>query len=136
MNEPTNFCHFPCDDPEGEAKKMGNPPTPPPLRDPPRPLPGFNTSDTRTESSDLNDPGHELGQRPMQLRSRRVDSKGDDVLNPPYKIHNAGGDIRDKTIRPDVVHANGLLEYNTHNLYGTSMGSKLFKLDYLANSDK
>lgn len=41
MNEPSNFgCHFPCDDPFRSAR--GFPPAPPPVREPPRPLPGWS----------------------------------------------------------------------------------------------
>jgi alpha-glucosidase len=46
---------------------------------------------------------------------------GRDLINPPYKIHNAAGSISNLTIRTDLVHANGLVEYDTHNLYGTMM---------------
>ncbi|GLJ08594.1 hypothetical protein SUGI_0092000 [Cryptomeria japonica] len=42
--------------------------------------------------------------------------------DPPYKIRNNGNHrhIRDKTITPSALHANGILEYNAHNLYGLS----------------
>ncbi|OAA44183.1 alpha-glucosidase [Metarhizium rileyi] len=40
MNEPSNFpCDFPCDDPYAAAR--GYPPPAPPVRSPPRPLPGW-----------------------------------------------------------------------------------------------
>lgn len=42
MNEPSNFCDFPCSDPEGFATSSLDPPAPPPMRlSPPRPIPGF-----------------------------------------------------------------------------------------------
>jgi alpha-glucosidase len=42
MNESSNFpSPYPCDHPEATAKEVGFPPKPPPLRVPPRPLPGF-----------------------------------------------------------------------------------------------
>jgi len=42
MNEPSDFaCNFPCSDPAAAAKAIGFPPTPPPLRTPSQPLPGF-----------------------------------------------------------------------------------------------
>ena len=46
---------------------------------------------------------------------------GRDLINPPYQIHNAAGSISNLTLRTDLVHANGLVEYDTHNLYGTMM---------------
>ncbi|KAK0932413.1 hypothetical protein LTR29_016016 [Friedmanniomyces endolithicus] len=42
MNEASNFCVYPCTDPEGQAAAMGDPPKPPPIRlGSPRPIPGF-----------------------------------------------------------------------------------------------
>lgn len=32
MNEPSNFCNYPCSDPIAEAAASGNPPRPPPIR--------------------------------------------------------------------------------------------------------
>lgn len=48
---------------------------------------------------------------------------GRDFLNPPYAIHDAAGAISDLTIRTDLIHANGLVEYDTHNMYGTMMSA-------------
>jgi alpha-glucosidase len=45
-----------------------------------------------------------------------------DLINPPYAIANEAGGISNKTIDTDIVHAGeGYVEYDTHNLYGTSM---------------
>ncbi|KAK1050987.1 hypothetical protein LTR74_016911, partial [Friedmanniomyces endolithicus] len=42
MNEASNFCVFPCTDPEAQATTMGDPPRPPAIRlGAPRPIPGF-----------------------------------------------------------------------------------------------
>jgi len=41
---------------------------------------------------------------------------GRNLTYPPYSINNAAGVISDKTINTDIVHANGLVEYDTHNL--------------------
>ncbi|KAK1057199.1 hypothetical protein LTR12_013002 [Friedmanniomyces endolithicus] len=42
MNEASNFCVFPCTDPEAQATAMGDPPRPPAIRlGAPRPIPGF-----------------------------------------------------------------------------------------------
>ncbi|KAK5111910.1 hypothetical protein LTR62_004642 [Meristemomyces frigidus] len=42
MNEASNFCVYPCADPEAQAATMGDPPRPPAVRlGAPRPIPGF-----------------------------------------------------------------------------------------------
>ncbi|KAK0927436.1 hypothetical protein LTR29_017640 [Friedmanniomyces endolithicus] len=42
MNEASNFCVYPCTDPEQQAATMGDPPHPPPIRlGSPRPIAGF-----------------------------------------------------------------------------------------------
>lgn len=46
-----------------------------------------------------------------------------ELIDPPYKIKNAAGGLSNKTLDTDLVHHNGLVEYDTHNLYGTMMSS-------------
>ena len=42
-------------------------------------------------------------------------------IDPPYRINSANGQpIDQRTIGVTAVHADGSLEYNTHNLYGLS----------------
>lgn len=48
---------------------------------------------------------------------------GRDFINPPYKIADAAGNISENTLPTDLQHYNGLMEYDTHNLYGTMMSS-------------
>lgn len=48
---------------------------------------------------------------------------GRDLINPPYQIHDAAGSISNLTLFTDLIHYNGLAEYDTHNLYGTMMSS-------------
>ncbi|KXN82694.1 putative alpha/beta-glucosidase agdC [Leucoagaricus sp. SymC.cos] len=96
MNEPSNFCNLPCDDPFQQAVEQNLPPpraNPPP--DPNAPIFGNTTGNT------------------LQKR--------DDVLNPPYTINNAAGPLSSKTAFTNAVNANGIQQYNTHNLYGTMM---------------
>lgn len=142
MNEPASMCRFPCRDPEAEAKRLGMPPDPPPIRDPPRPLPGFNISGPQTHPAAnatlIGSPvawGLELGKGstcPKALFQTQTHARGEtrlpdeDVISPPYKIHNGGpsGELSDLTVPTNVVHANGLLEYDIHNLYGTSKGTR------------
>jgi len=44
-----------------------------------------------------------------------------ELVDPPYAIQNAAGSLGNKTAATDLVHYNGLVEYDTHNLYGTMM---------------
>lgn len=152
MNEPASFCRYPCADPEDAARRRGVPPRPPPVRSPPRLIPGFNVSeddiDSSTsedgwesdtiESSNPDDDQRPLGRRdryrvqvanddgqvPLEQRDTRTASmsaqKGYDVINPPYSIRNTAGKLSDLTVHTDVRHHNGLLQYDTHNLYGHS----------------
>lgn len=48
---------------------------------------------------------------------------GRNLINPPYSIANAAGSLSNKTIDTNLVHQNGLVEYDTHNLYGTMMSN-------------
>lgn len=141
MNEPSNFpCNFPCDNPFAAA--VGYPPTPPTLRTPPRPIPGFPcdfqpagtpcTSATRREiEAPVAVPMLHISER--QAPGKELGLPGRDLLYPKYAIHNAqaytvqdnagGGGISNHTVNTDVHHQNGLAMYDTHNLYGTMMST-------------
>ncbi|KAL0942150.1 alpha-glucosidase [Colletotrichum truncatum] len=151
MNEPSNFpCYFPCDDPYGSSK--GFPPDPPPVRENPRPLPGWPCdfqppgTDCKTQSkrSDLvqkesprtlplDKKFDNLVLAERQTAGQRQGLPGRDLLFPKYAIHNkaawdtesnaAGGGISNKTVNTDVIHQNGLTMYDTHNLYGSMMST-------------
>ncbi|KAH9939453.1 alpha-glucosidase [Amylocystis lapponica] len=65
---------------------------------------------------------------------KRDGQSGLDVLNPPYAIANAAGDLSNRTSYTNVMHANGMMEYNTRqsaslfspasdNLFGTMMST-------------
>ncbi|EJD51399.1 hypothetical protein AURDEDRAFT_135087 [Auricularia subglabra TFB-10046 SS5] len=45
-------------------------------------------------------------------------TKSGSVNFPPYKIHNAAGDLFRGSIDAFSMHANGALEYDLHNIYG------------------
>ncbi|KAK6866091.1 alpha-glucosidase [Apiospora arundinis] len=134
MNEPANMCRYPCLDPADEAKRIGVPADPPPLRDPPRALPGFNISGPEHPSYTLDSSWSQATYKaytentdtPQQiLGPRNADAYEEEgLLSPPYAIHNGGpsGKISDLTVPTNIVHANGMLEYDIHNLYGTMMG--------------
>lgn len=230
MNEASNFCTYPCSDPEGFAVSSGDPPQPPAVRlGPPYPIPGFpadfqpqcvaqvsfnvNASTYFGENIDIVGSAITLGEGdvhngvPMsandypiwnavvdlpintvvtyqyaraetdgsyiyestnrtittggcngtiitvddtittaegtpstkRMLKRTPDAKtyhspvspslknrqstgsmlglpGRDLINPPYTIHDAAGSISNLTIQTDLIHANGLAEYDTHNM--------------------
>lgn len=48
---------------------------------------------------------------------------GRNLVNASYMIKNDAGSLSNKTIDTDLIHENGLAEYDTHNLYGTMMST-------------
>ncbi|KAF8267580.1 alpha-glucosidase [Lactarius quietus] len=101
MNEPSNFCEEPCDDPYVQAAANDLPP-------PRTVLPPMQYG--------------VMYAQPVTYVKRVTPSDrdaGEDLLNPPYAIDNAAGSLSNRTASSDSVHANGLVEYDTHNLYGT-----------------
>ncbi|RYP38739.1 hypothetical protein DL767_002479 [Monosporascus sp. MG133] len=144
MNEPSNFpCYFPCDNPYEAA--IGFPPEPPPVRSPPRALPGwpcdFQPEDTecvRTERRkvEIRDALPRISTANLVLEDRQSEGQqmglpGRDLLYPKYAIHNKAayrddwnadkGGISNKTVNTDVIAQNGLAMYDAHNLYGSMM---------------
>ncbi|KAB5511387.1 family 31 glycosyl hydrolase [Coniochaeta sp. 2T2.1] len=155
MNEPSNFpCNFTCDNPAAAA--VGFPPDPPPVRSPPRPLPGWpcdfqppGTDCKRSEPVALLPAAHpeirSLPQSPREENTALVSRQGQgngqqlglpgrDLLFPKYAIHNkaafmdswnaAQGGISNHTVNTDLIHENGLAEYDTHSIYGTMMSTQ------------
>jgi alpha-glucosidase len=102
MNDPASFCTYPCTDPYAEAVRQGLPPkrtNPPPQST--RPL-SIGASDT---------------QAIVHLIQRdTLGSNYSNVLTPPYAIANAAGSLSDRTAFTNVVHSNGLIEYDTRKL--------------------
>jgi len=43
------------------------------------------------------------------------------LIDPPYDIGNTNGGLSNKTTDTDIVLANGMVNYDTHNLYGGQM---------------
>jgi alpha-glucosidase len=143
MNEPSNFpCNFPCDDPETAA--IGYPPDPPPVRTPPRPLPGWpcvfqpeGTDCNATTKRDIVSPAIRSATSdiaPLDTRQSSGQQLGlpnRNLLFPKYAIHNKAaymdswnsdrGGISNHTVNTNLIHYNGLAEYDTHSIYGTMM---------------
>ncbi|CAE6470893.1 unnamed protein product, partial [Rhizoctonia solani] len=101
MNEPSSFCNYPCRNPEEQA--VGNPP--------PR----------TTGPPDINAP---IFKDPTKRLLNAPSSVEIDYNDPPYKIGNVFHSLGNRTAHMDIKHANGLMEYDTHNMYGTMMASK------------
>lgn len=148
MNEPSNFpCNFPCDKPYEAAK--GYPPPAPPVREPPRPLPGWpcdfqppgECKRSEPEERDAAPAMAPMAAFPRDASPDRLDNvanpgdqkglPGRDLLYPKYAIHNKAafrdswnadkGGISNHTVNTDVHHQNGLVMYDTHNIYGSMM---------------
>ena len=92
MNEPANFCRYPCPDPYAEAAALGLPPPRNSRRPPYVPV-----------------------REPERGRAiERVLEDGEvDLLEPPYTIGNDLPFISDRTARTNIVHENGVVEYDT-----------------------
>ncbi len=145
MNEPSNFpCFFPCDNPDEAA--IGYPPEAPPVRSPPRTLPGW-PCDFQPEGADCkrserqvleirdsafeHNPASQFLLENRQSEGQQLGLPGRDLLFPKYSIHNKAayqddwnadkGGISNKTVNTDLIHRNGLTMYDTHNLYGSMM---------------
>jgi len=58
---------------------------------------------------------------PRQAATSHVGLPGRDLINPAYDIGNAAGSLSNKTLATDLVNANGMVVYDTHNLYGAQM---------------
>ena len=116
MNEAANFCNFPCTDPAGYAEENNFPPERLPARSGnPRPLPGFPI--------DFQPNATARRIKRQEQSGSMTGLSGRDLLDPPYAIRNGAGSLSNKTIHTDVIHQNGLVEYDVHNLYGTMMSS-------------
>jgi alpha-glucosidase len=96
MNEPASFCNAPCTNPEEQAQQQGLPPK----RPNPAPAPGTPIP-----------PWGPLTKRDYQYN----------YISPPYSIHNAANTLSDRTAGTNAVQFGNLMQYDTHNLYGSMM---------------
>lgn len=110
MNEPSNFCLWPCDDPIGFTRDSGWIAAPPPPPREHRPsIPGFPSDFQPDSISALHKKAH----------GSKKGLPGRDLVSPKYKIKNAAGSLSNHTASTNVIHSNGIAEYDTHNLYVT-----------------
>ena len=116
MNEPANFCPYPCSNPENYSAENNFPPERAPARNGGNiALPGF-PADLQPGS------GSNMTKR-QEATGSMLGLPGRDLINPPYTINNAAGSLSNKSANTDLIHYNGVAEYDTHNLYGTMMSS-------------
>ena len=123
MNEASNFCPYPCSDPAAFAVFNSDPPTPPAVRaNAGYPIPGFPADFQPSSSSRIRrGRGRALKKRQIGTAGAMMGLPDRDLIDPPYSIHNTAGSISNLTIDTSLIHANGLAEYDTHNLFGTMM---------------
>ncbi|KAF8329517.1 alpha-glucosidase [Cantharellus anzutake] len=122
MNEPSNFCGYPCVDPFGLAAELGLPPkrdTPPPPSDVPIILSRRWSVGAGTSS------GRYTGLEPRAVGVQTKNNESEwDLLEPPYSIQTASDGLSDRTAYTNIVHYDGTTEYDAHNVYGTMMSVK------------
>jgi alpha-glucosidase len=124
MNEPSNFCEYPCDDPEAEQSGNTDIVSTAEKRD----LESEGVSEKaidsqvvapRVKKAKLQ---HDTTQReapksaPRQASGSKKGLPGRDLINPAYKIKNEFGSLSNKTANTDLIHQGGYAEYDTHNL--------------------
>jgi alpha-glucosidase len=127
MNEPANFCSYPCTDPEAEAIAQQMPPARLPVREPPRPIAGFPETETQQKSVKARSFGTAMEMLETRPKVTKRAAPKKDIISPPYAIKNdVAYGLSDRTVHTDIVHADGHLEYDVHNLYGTSMSTATY----------
>ncbi|KAF1921639.1 alpha-glucosidase-like protein [Ampelomyces quisqualis] len=136
MNEPANFCPYPCTSPDAYSEESKNPPEPPPVRQNAggRMIPGFPAG----FQPGVNSPGRSVSARDVSSKPVRQSDKrqasnhtenfaehpglpGRDLINPPYEIQNAAGSISNKTMDTNIQNYDGTYHYDTHNFWGSMM---------------
>lgn len=120
MNEASNFCPWPCKDPAAYAEESNFPPAAPAVRgSSPRPLPGFPSDFQPKKAPTIK---RSVSGKTRRGKGTKAGLPDRNLVSPPYQIANAAGPLSNKTIDTDLVHngSDSFVEYDTHNLYGTS----------------
>lgn len=126
MNEPSNFCEYPCNDPE--AEDTANTDTDIISKVEKQDLEKEGVSDKAIEDQVIA-PRVKRAKRhhytsqveapapaPRQATGSKKGLPGRDLINPKYKIMNEFGSLSNKTANTDLIHHGGYAEYDTHNL--------------------
>jgi alpha-glucosidase len=124
MNEPSNFCDYPCPDPD--AAKANEGPEHMARDEAPGPSLGKKgrkeeetTEHPNAKRSRLNAPSYETESTAIFARQNSGTKKGlprRNLLEPPYKIQNTVGPLSNQTAYTDLVQQGGWTQYDTHNL--------------------
>lgn len=102
MNEPSNFCEWPCNNPEQSEEDTDIP----------------EKRGVKPRNAGGLAPGavEERGVAPRQEGGLKKGLLGRNLIDPSYKINNTFGVLGNKTTSPDLIHYGGWAEYDTHNL--------------------
>lgn len=111
MNEPANFCEYPCLHPQLEVSDIYTMISQANSEQIPMIEYRAEGSAINTSEVEVIKDGHKKG-----LADR-------DLLDPKYKINNYLDALSNHTANTSIIHANGVAMYDTHNLYGTMMSS-------------
>ncbi|CRG92657.1 alpha-glucosidase [Talaromyces islandicus] len=112
MNDPANFCTYPCSNPIQIAIQDGIPPAPPALRTTWDPLPGF--------PADFQPPSTS-GRLRTRSTGNMTGLSGRDFANPPYIPATGDGSLNVGTVYPEIRQYDNYVMYDTHNLYASQM---------------
>lgn len=104
MNEPSNFCSYPCIDPSLAVKQRAQKQN----------IALAKRDLVKRSVGSRTDSGLKLDGNKLGLPGRNLDK-------PKYKIQNAWGELSSRTANVTLLHQNGLAMYDTHNLYGAMM---------------
>ncbi|KAJ7168272.1 putative alpha-glucosidase [Mycena crocata] len=115
MNDPANFCPYPCPDPVKWSAENGVPPNPPSIRTTWPPLPGFPDDFQPPESS-----SRTLSKR-QSAAGNHTGLPGRELDDPPYDIHNGEGPLYASTLWPSLQHYGGYKHYDLHNIFASGM---------------
>jgi alpha-glucosidase len=116
MNEPSNFCEYPCTNPAGTtASDIPRGVTARESSPKERAIAGGSSSRISKRVKEVDsEKDREVFKR--QANGTKKGLPGRDLLNPAYKIHNEFVALSNKTADTDIIHQGGYAEYDTHNL--------------------
>ncbi|KAF1835178.1 alpha/beta-glucosidase agdC [Decorospora gaudefroyi] len=129
MNEPSNFCEYPCNDPrvgdhgvtQVEISKHNIQDASPHVA---------ATQALTLQPKVWNKIPHVHARRPVSRQEgstgnggKKKGLPGRDLIYPLYEINNHLGVLSNRTADTDLIHQGGWTEYDTHNLYGTMMSA-------------
>lgn len=125
MNEPSNFCEYPCTNPAGITASD----TPGKATRDFAPSHRLETTNKRNKRLSAPSSSNDIIRREKkfnksesykvskrQSNGTKMGLPGRDLLNPSYKIHNEFLALSNKTADTNIIHQGGWAEYDTHNL--------------------